>query len=71
MYLYISVNYACESMSKMYIYFSINIPLGKKFHPHTHEHKHILGLVNRAGDHTSISLKCLQLKRAALKNENH
>lgn len=58
-----------KSMSKMYIYFLINIPLEKKFHPHTD--KHILGLVNRAGDHTSILLKCLQLSRAALKKENH
>ena len=36
---------------------------------HTSKHIYILGLLNKAGDHTSISLKCLQLSKAALEKE--
>lgn len=55
-----------KSLSTMYVCF--HKYSFKKCQPHTHKHKHIFGLVNRT-DHTSVSLKCLQLSRAALKKK--
>lgn len=64
--MYVSVNNACDIHVKtMHILFN-KYYLQKNSIP-THKNTNILGLVNRAGAHTSISLKCLQLNRAALK----
>ena len=78
-----SVHNVCEIDVKCIYILLINIPQRKQSYEHTHTHTHtqtqtqthtskhiyILGLLNKAGDHTSISLKCLQLSKAALEKE--
>ena len=65
--LYVSVNDACKiHVKNVHIPF-IKYSFRKIFHPHTDKHKHIFGLVNRAGDHTSISTEMLAIKQNSFK----